>query len=164
MSSGIIKGIGPKTAAKIVDKFGEDSLDIIKNNPEKLSSIKGITFQKALDISSSLQVTDPIERVLLTLFKYGISNKNALKLYEHYGEEILGIIEDNPYSIIKDINNISFKDIDRLALRSGFNNNSKERIESAIVYILQQYLYAGSTYLPVEVLQVKLNKFLNLKH
>lgn len=154
LSSGIIKGIGPKTAAVIVDKYGKDSLNIIENTPEKLLEINGIGKKKLDEIVSSYFEHKEIAEVILYFTKLGVERSAAMKLYKRYGNETIPIITEDPYRMIRDVDGIDFKHADRIALKLSENGseNDEERIKSGIIYVLSRSVQDGNTYLPKEKL------------
>ena len=146
LSSGLIKGIGPVTAKRIVDKFGKDSLDIIQYNPEKLSEINGIGDAKAELIAESFIDQRGIKNVMMFLQDHGISVTYAMKIYKAYGNDAINIILENPYRLLDDIHRIGFKRVDEIASTLGVENKSPYRVSSGIKYILSKFISNGSTY------------------
>ena len=152
LSSGIIKGIGPVLAKRIVDKFGDDTFGIMGREPERLAEIKGISAMKALDIYKSFEEKAGIRRAMMFLQQYGISNRLAVKIYERYHEGLYAIISENPYRITEDISGAGFKTADEIALRVGIERHSVHRVEAGILYVLSLGAGEGSTCLPVGIL------------
>lgn len=162
LSSGIIKGVGPATAKRIVSKFGEDSINIIRNLPEKLTEVKGINMEKAVSISVALNEQWDLWQVAAFVGHYGIGNKNALKLYKAFGMDTLNTIKSNPFVILEICNGVDFKTIDRMAIDVGYELNSDARAAAGIKYALAQASGEGHTYLPKDVLVEYLITFLNI--
>jgi len=152
LASGVIKGIREATAKKIVDRFGEDSLDIIRFSPEKLSMIKGISKKKAIEIGQAFAEISGLTEVAMFLQGYGISPSYSAKIYKKYGEGAIEKIKNNPYELLEEVPGIGFKVIDRMAMSLGIDPASKYRISSGIKYILSQAAVNGHTYLPDEEL------------
>ena len=152
LASGVIKGIGEVTAGRIVSRFGEDSLRIIEEEPERLAEIKGISLSKAQKIALSYSENKESRDVLIFLAGYGISTTLAMKIYKEYGAKTFKVIKENPYRISEDIEGIGFKKADELAVRSGISLYSEERVRAAIVYILNSVNQNGHMYYPKDIL------------
>jgi exodeoxyribonuclease V alpha subunit len=153
LASGVIKGIGPVTAKKIVEKFGEDSLNIIQYNPERLAEIKGIGIARAREIGAIFEEQRELTNVVLFLQKYGISPSYAARIYKVFGKSSIEIIKSNPYRLSDEVFGIGFKTADRIAMSLGIDPSSRYRICSGIKYILSKAAAAGHTYLPWDVLR-----------
>ena len=136
LGSGTIKGLGPATAKKIVDKFGEDTLNIFKFEPAKLSSIKGISESKAIDIGEEFNTNWELYQIVGFLERFGISINNANKVYKALGKEAITEIEKNPYILLDIVYGVDFKAIDKMALDLGMEHSNISRIQSAIKYAL----------------------------
>lgn len=163
LSSGLIQGIGPVTAQKLVEKFGEDTLDIIEYNPEKLIEVEGIGEKKAAVISEAFREQRELRNVMIFLQTYGISTGNAIKIYKKYGQETIGIIKENPYRLTVDVIGIGFKTADRIAQSLGIDRNSRYRIKAGIKYLLNEYCAnSGHTYLPADMLVEKCCELLDI--
>ena len=129
LSSGIIRGVGPATAKRITDRFGEKSLEIIADYPARLSEISGISEKKALEIGKSYSAAALRVDVVMFLQRYGISSKFAVKIYQRFGVNTVEIIKLNPYTLAENIRGIGFKRVDEIAAGMGIENNDKRRIE-----------------------------------
>jgi exodeoxyribonuclease V alpha subunit len=147
LASGLIRGIGPATAFRIVEKFGEDALDIIQYNPEKLTEVAGIGSSKAAIIAESFIDQRVVKNVMLFLQKYGVSVVYGMKIYKLYGQEAIRIISENPYCLADDIDGIGFKKADEIAQKMGVVPASPYRLTSGIQYVLHQYVNGGHTYI-----------------
>ncbi len=146
LSSGAIKGIGAKTAIKIVEKYGEDSFDVIENHPDWLVEIKGISRKKAYEISMDFKEKSGV-REILTFCNGNISSNVAVKIHKRWGRNALGIIKENPYSLCTSSVGISFNHADEIAKSLGFSDECKDRIVAAIKYVLEIYASRdGHTY------------------
>lgn len=153
LSSGVVRGIGRATAEKIVDRFGEESLRVIVDTPERLAEIKGITIEKAMKISENYMAIYDKEQLILFLQKYGISASYAVKVYDLLGKNAVEMIKENPYVLCERIRGISFKTADMVASKAGGAPNSVFRIKSGIKYILTYYAASeGHTYLKRDTL------------
>ena len=136
LSNGTIKGVGPATAKKIVDTFKDETIHILKYEPEKLSQIKGINNEKALAISESFIENWEIWQIVGYLEKFGIGIQNAKNVYKKLGTNAIEQIEANPYILIDIANNVDFKKIDKMAIDIGLPYNNDKRIKSGIKYAL----------------------------
>lgn len=152
LSSGIIKGIGEKTAQRIVEAFGSETLDIISNNPMELSTIRGISYKKALAIQESYLLQMGMRNIIMFLQQYNITPSIAIKIYKTYGERAISVLKENPYLLCDEVYSIGFKTADRIALSMGISVNYKERICAGAIYILNQHALMGHTYIPEEKL------------
>jgi len=148
LSSGVIKGIGARTAKMIVAKFGEDTFDIIENEPEKLTQLKGISLKKALAFAESFHAQSDQRRVMLFLQEYGISSTFAMKIYKRYKEETIELIKTNPYRLADDIDGIGFKTADAIAHKLGISRDARERISAGVRYCLWEAASEGHTCIP----------------
>ncbi len=145
LGGGSIKWVGPKTAQKIIKTFGEDTIFTIEREPEKLTNIKGITLDKAHDISESFIQNKELWRIVDFLEEIGIDASYAAKVYELYGINAIEEIKKDPYRLIDVVSGISFKVIDEAALRLGINEDDEQRIIYGIKYGLLLSTYNGHT-------------------
>ena len=152
LGSGLIKGVGPTLAKRIVNEFGTESFDVIERQPERLARIKGITLKKARDIGIIMQEKRGYRNALMFLQKYGISNNLAIKIYSLYGDSVYRIIEENPYKLAEDISGVGFKTADDIAAKIGVLPDSDYRIKSGILYMLSLATGQGHMYLPKDML------------
>ena len=152
LSSGAIKGIGQVTAQRIIDKFGEDTLRIIDEEPERLAEIKGISRKKAQEIAAQQEEKKDLRKALMFLGGFGISNAMAVKIYNQYQNAVYDIIRENPYQLADDILGIGFRKADEIAFQAGIAADSDFRIRSCILYELVQAASDGHVYLPDKVL------------
>lgn len=162
LASGVIKGIGKKTAAAIVSKFGADTLRIIEEEPERLLEISGIREKKAAAIAEAYGSHRAFARVTMHLQQYGIDAGYALKLYQIYGEGTIQAIEENPYRMVEDIFGIGFKKADMIAEKMGISSDDEFRIRSGIKFVLTHFAGEGNTFLPQEMLCEKTGELLEL--
>lgn len=161
LSSGTIKGVGRKTAAAIVAKFGEDTFDIIENHPERLKEISGIGDKVALRISEAFALHREFARVSMTLQQYGITASQTLKLYEAYGADTVETVLENPYRLADDIFGIGFKKADAIAAKIGIAPDDAFRIRGGIRFTLSWFAGEGNTYLPEAELSEKAGSLLD---
>ena len=148
LSSGVIKGIGARTAKMIVAKFGEDTFDIIENDPAKLAQLKGISLKKALSFAESFHAQADQRRVILFLQNYGISASFAMRIYKKYKEETIELVKINPYRLADDIDGIGFKTADAIAHKLGISRDAPERISAGVRYCLWEAAGEGHTCIP----------------
>ncbi len=152
LSSGAIKGIGKKTANKIVNKFGLDTLRVIESDPAVLATISGISKNKAMQISEQYHQQYELREVMIFLQGYGISSTYAVKIFEKYKENTIATIKSNPYRLASDIFGIGFKRADEIAREIGIESNDSNRIMAGMFFVLNQASNNGNTYLPQEIL------------
>lgn len=136
LANGTIKGVGPATSKKIVDTFKDETIHVLKFEPNKLTQIKGINSEKALSISQAFIENWEIWQIVGYLEKYGIGLQNAKNVYKHLGINAIDEIEANPYVLIDVANNVDFKKIDKMALNIGLPYNNDKRVKSGIKYAL----------------------------
>lgn len=153
LASGVIKGIGPATARKIVEKFEENTLEIIGSHPEKLSEIKGISYDKAIKIGQAFNEQKGLRSVVMFFQEYGIGPVYSAKIYKAFGDKTIDEIKANPYKLSDEIFGIGFRKADRIAQNMGIDPASKYRIRSGIRYVLSQAAVNGHSYLPEERLK-----------
>lgn len=152
LSSGIITGIGPVTAKKIVDKFGEKTLEILDEDINRLSEIEGIGQKKIKIIQESYSSQKEIRNIMVFFHTYGITSNQCIKIYKKYGSESIKVVKENPYILIEDIAGIGFKSADKIARSLGIEDDSPFRIQSGINYIINEFCAKGNTYMPIEKL------------
>ena len=136
LANGTIKGVGPATAKKIVDTFGEETLHVLKFEPEKLSNIKGINKEKAISISETFLENWELWQIVGYLEKFGIGVQNAKNVYKKLGSNAIDEIEKNPYILIDVANNVDFKKIDKIAIENGTSLDYAERIKCGVKYAI----------------------------
>ena len=152
LGSGMIKGIGEALAMRIVKRFGEDTIRVIEEEPEKLAEVKGISMRSALMIGSQVAEKKDQRDAMMFLQQYGISPKLATKIYNTYGDSIYTTIKENPYRLADDITGVGFKTADEIAGKVGIRADSEFRIRSGIIYTLTVAEGNGHTCLPMEAL------------
>ena len=162
LGSGAIKGIGAAMASRIVKKFGDDTMRIIEEEPERLAEIKGISARKAMDIAASVNAKRDMQDAVMFLQKYGISINLAGKIYNRYGNEMYDIVRDNPYRLAEDIEGLGFRTCDEIARNAGIAEDSAFRIESGIQYALGMAEGGGHCYLPLPELWSSVESLLNI--
>ena len=143
LANGSIKGIGEVTAKKIIKKFGEDTINVFKFEPEKLAQIKGISEAKAKEMSECFLENWEVWQIVGFLERFGIGAENAKKIYDLLGINAIEQIEANPYILIDMARGVDFKQIDQMALKLGINYDNQKRVESGIKYALIKATYNG---------------------
>lgn len=158
LGSGAVKGLGIVLADRIVDKFGEETLRIIEEEPERLAEIRGITIRKAMDICEQIEEKKDMRDVMIFLQGYGISPTFSTKIFNLYGNKVYDIIKNNPYQLADDVTGIGFKTADEIARRAGVEVNAAIRIKSGMCYALTESSMSGHTYLPkAKLVEVTIN-------
>ncbi len=148
LSSGVIKGVGPATANRIVEKFGADSLEIIQNAPEQLSLLKGISTEKAFAISEEYKKQYGIREIMLLLSPYDVSLEKCISIFKNLGSQAGEIIKDNPYVLCNADIGLSFEKVEIIASDFGISSDNELRLSAGIEYILRRNLANGHTCLP----------------
>ena len=138
-----IKGVGPATAKRIVDMFGEDTLNVFKFEPQKLAQVKGISKDKAIEIANTFIENWEVWQLVGFLDKFGIGPQSAEKIYKELGINAIDTIEANPYVLIDLVNKVNFEQIDKMALGLGIEYNNEKRIRSGIKHALYLTTYNG---------------------
>lgn len=152
LASGAIKGVGPVTAARIVEVFGTDTLEILGSCPERLAQVRGISAKKAAAIGESYSQLSSLRELMLFLEAHGVSSGYAARLQAAYGDTAITRIKENPYSLATDITGIGFKTADRIAMAMGMEHDCEERLRAGIAYALTQAAGVGHTCVPEELL------------
>lgn len=143
LANGNIKGIGPATATKIIKKFGEETIHVLKFEPEKLAQIKGISKDKAVEISESFVENWEVWQIVGFLERFGIGAENAKKVYDMLGVNAIAEIEADPYILIDISRGVDFKQIDQMAIKLGIERENQKRVKSGIKYALIKITYNG---------------------
>ena len=143
LANGNIKGVGPATASKIIQLFGEETIHILKYEPIKLAQIRGISKEKALEISESFVENWEVWQIVGFLERFGIGAENAKKVYDLLGVNAISEIEANPYILIDISRGVDFKQIDNMAIKLGIERENQKRIKSGIKYALIRITYNG---------------------
>ncbi|HQA56811.1 MAG TPA: ATP-dependent RecD-like DNA helicase [Acetivibrio sp.] len=143
LGSGLIKGIGPVNAKRIVKVFGEDTIRVIEDEPERLIEVDGIGPKRIEMIRKAWQDQKEIKNVMLFLQSHGVSTAYAVKIFKTYGSDSIEIVKDNPYRLADDIWGIGFKTADRIAQAMGYDRESYQRIRSGIIYVLNEFANDG---------------------
>ncbi|NJD01561.1 MAG: ATP-dependent RecD-like DNA helicase [Ruminiclostridium sp.] len=153
LASGVIKGVGPATAARIVKTFGKDTLDIMNFRPQMLAEVKGISLDKAVRIGQAFDEQRGLRNIVLFLQEFGISPACCMKIHKAFGDRAVNEIKQNPYKLSDDIFGIGFKTADRIAMSMGIDPASGFRICSGIKHVLSEAAGNGHTYFPEDKLK-----------
>lgn len=162
LASGAIKGIGKKTAALIVRKFGLETLKIMEDAPDRLSEIEGIGPKKADTIGEAFKEKRAVAEVSMFLQQFGISANYAIRLYREYGTAAIDIVSQNPYQLVSDIYGIGFKKADAIAEKIGLAKDDEYRIQSGVKFTLNYYVNEGHTYVPKKLLCEKAGQLMEI--
>ncbi|ADG81416.1 helicase, RecD/TraA family [Thermincola potens JR] len=163
LGSGLIKGIGPVYARRIVNHFREDTLRVIEEQADRLLEVEGIGQKRVEMIKKAWQEQKEIKNVMLFLQSHGVSASYAVKIYKTYGNESINIVKTNPYRLADDIWGIGFKTADKIARQLGFDKNSYERCRSGIIYVLNELANEGHCFAVREQLVSETVKILELE-
>ncbi len=163
LSSGVIKGIGPATAALIVSRFGDDSLKILRDHPEKLSELRGISAKKAEELSASFRRQTGMRTLMEFLGSAGIGPIYALRLYRYYGDEALDVVQDNPYILSSVQIGASFGEADALALAQGMEGDAPQRVAAALLFELRHNSDNGHCFIPVDKLKAAVMQLIGIE-
>jgi exodeoxyribonuclease V alpha subunit len=152
LGSGLIKGIGPAMAKRIVAEFGEHTLEVIEDEPNELLKVSGIGQKRVDRIRMAWDEQQAIRQVMLFLQGHGVSSTYAVKIYKAYGDEAVRVVEADPYRLAKDIWGIGFKTADKIAQNLGFAPESEPRLRAGLLYTLSEATDDGHLFLPEPVL------------
>lgn len=162
LGSGLIKGVGPKTAERIVAAFGEETLTTIEQQPERLMQISGIGREKALSIHQQWQQQQAIQQVMIFLQSHGITTGLAVKIFKQYGDNAMTVLERDPYQLARDIWGVGFKTADSVAQQMGLPDDAPARLEAGLVHVLDTLTNDGHVYSPQAALFEQATNLLNI--
>ena len=162
LGSGAVKGIGAALAARIVRRFGSETIEIMEREPERLAEIKGISMRKAREIAEQMEEKRDLRQAMIFLQEYGISVNLSVRIYQKYGQEIYRIIKENPYRLADDIAGVGFRTADEIARRVGIREDSDFRIRSGVLYVLLSASGEGHTCLPEKQLLFRAKELLGV--
>lgn len=162
LGSGLIKGIGPRLADRIVACFGKNTLEIIENQPKKLRNVPDIGPKRAAMIAAAWEEQKQVKGIMLFLHSHGISTNLGIKIYKQYGDRSLAILQEDPYRLAQDIYGVGFKTADKIAQDLGLPFDHPARIEAGLVYTLNQASDDGHVYLPAIDLTEKASQLLGV--
>jgi exodeoxyribonuclease V alpha subunit len=152
LGSGMVKGIGPKLAGRIVARFREATFEVIENHPERLLEVSGIGQDRTAKIVTAWEEQKQVKEIMLFLHSHGVSTNLAVKIYKTYGESALQTVQANPYQLERDIYGVGFKTADRIAQALGLSAEHPSRVEAGIVFALNELIEDGHVFAPRDML------------
>jgi exodeoxyribonuclease V alpha subunit len=162
LGSGLIKGIGPKLAKRIVSHFGNETLDIIEKHPERLMEAPDIGPKRTRQITAAWEEQKQVKEIMLFLHSHGVSTNLAIKIFKTYGEQSLGVVRSDPYRLERDIYGVGFKTADRIAQDLGLPSDHPSRIEAGVIFVLNEMSNDGHVYAPQESLVERASELLEV--
>ncbi len=163
LGSGMIRGIGPVMAERIVRKFGAKTLDVIESNPERLREVLGIGARRVQQVAAAWEEQKAIKEVMILLQSHGVTTRLAVKIFKQYGDAAVDVLESEPYRLARDIWGIGFKTADKIARDMGLPADAPSRIEAGVVYTLNKQADEGHVYVPQAELATKAAELLEVK-
>jgi len=148
LGSGLVKGIGPRLAERIVACFGSQTLDVIEKHPERLKEVPDIGQKRSQQIAAAWEEQKQVKEIMLFLHGHGVSTNLAIKIFKQYGQQALPVVQNDPYRLARDIFGVGFKTADKIARTLGLPSNHPSRIEAGVIYSLQEMNDAGHVYVP----------------
>jgi exodeoxyribonuclease V alpha subunit len=162
LGSGFVKGIGPHFATKLVETFGENVFQVIKNEPERLTEIRGIGKTRRERITNSWHEQRVVREIMVFLHGHGVGTARAVRIYKTYGDDAIGIVKSNPYRLAHDIRGIGFKTADEMASRLGIEKSSPLRARAGVGYVLFELTSEGHCTFPEDQLNQKTSELLGI--
>ena len=162
LSSRALKGVGPRTAERIVEAFGRKSLDVLEQEPERLTELPGISRKKALEIGEAFRQQIGIRRLMEFLTAHGLPAELSMRLYRLYGPEAENALRENPYLLADPVFGADFTAVDQFALELGLEGDDPRRVESGVLFELTHNLNNGHTFLPKDKLRAATAQLLDL--
>ena len=163
LGSGAIRGVGKALAARIVRKFGDDTLRILEEEPERLAEVKGISESKAREIGEQMVEKSQMQNAMIFLSQYGISLSLGIKIYNQYQDSLYRVLKENPYKLADDIQGVGFRIADEIAEKIGIRVDSEYRVKSGLCYVLGQAAAQGHLYLPKQELLFRTGELLGIE-
>ena len=163
LAGGAVKGIGPATAALIVDRFGDKTLDVLESSPEKLAELKGISLSKAKQMSKDFRHQAGVRRIMEFVCSFGLRPILAMRMYKFYGDDALELLRENPYILATNHIGGRFSEADALALEMGLDGSSRNRINAACLFELKHNLNNGHCFIPREKLAAVTAELINVE-
>src|SRR4029079_13297373 len=148
LGSGLIKGIGPEFASRIVDRFGIETLEILDSDPGRISEVPGIGPSRARAIRTAWSAQREVRKVMVFLQGYGVSPAFAARIYKRYGERAIALVRENPYRLAFDVWGIGFISADKLAAALGLGKESEVRVEAGVRHVIQDSATNGDVFVP----------------
>ncbi len=162
LGSGLIKGIGPRLAERIVKAFGARTLEVIERNPERLREVQDIGPKRSGQIAKAWEEQKHVKEIMLFLHSHGVSTNLAIKIYKQYGDGALGVVKTDPYRLARDIYGVGFKTADKIAQALGLPTDHPSRVEAGVIYALNEMSDDGHVYSPREVLAERATELLGV--
>ena len=162
LASGLIKGIGPVMARKIVEKFGEETINVLDQNPSRLSEVEGIGPKKIAGLKKSLEDQKRVKEIMIAFQEFEISPAYAMRIYKQYGAQSIRLLKENPYRLAEEVNGIGFIKADSIAEKTGIPKDSPFRAEAGILYLLERFSEEGHVYYPYAALLAEAEKNLSI--
>jgi exodeoxyribonuclease V alpha subunit len=162
LGSGLIKGIGPSMAEKIVYAFGQQTFEVLDGDPDRLLEIDGLGPKKILQIKKSWAEQRGIRDVMVFLQSYGIGTGYAVRVYKQYGAMTLQVLQENPYRLATDMYGIGFVTADKIAASLGFASDSPLRIKAGVLHVMNQFVSEGNVYVPIMELSARVSELLSV--
>ncbi len=162
LASGMVKGVGEHFAKVLVANFGSDVFEVIENEPERLSSLRGIGPKRQERIVSGWAEQKKVREIMVFLHSHGVGTSRAVRIYRTYGDYAIAMVSENPYRLARDIRGIGFRTADELAQRLGIPRDSMMRAQAGVSYVLTQFAAAGNCATPVEVALLEAEKILEI--
>lgn len=163
LAGGAVKGIGPATAALIVDRFGDKTLDVLESSPEKLAELRGISLSKAKQMSKDFRHQAGVRRIMEFVCSFGLRPILAMRMYKFYGDDALELLRENPYILATNHIGGRFSEADALALEMGLDGSSRNRINAACLFELKHNLNNGHCFIPREKLAAVTAELINVE-
>jgi len=163
LASGLIKGIGPKFAERLVNKFKEKTLEVIENEPRRLFEVNGVGQKRVEIITKAWEEQKEISEIMIFLHSHDVSTAFAVKIYKTYGNDSIAIIQENPYKLIEDIWGVGFKTADTLALKLGIDPLSEKRAKAGVLHAIGQVVDNGHLYGEIDGLKKSVSKLFEWK-
>lgn len=163
LGSGLIKGIGPQLAKRIVKKFKNDTLQVIEQDPKRLQEVPGIGQGRSEKIIEAWEEQKSVKEIMLFLHEHNVSTNLAVKIYKEYGEQSIEVVKDNPYQLEQDIYGIGFKTADKIAQNLGLPHNHPARIEAGVVFAINEMVNEGHVYTPLNQLSERAELLLEVE-
>ena len=163
LAGGAVKGIGPATAALIVDRFGDKTLDVLESSPEKLAELRGISLSKAKQMSKDFRHQAGVRRIMELVCSFGLRPILAMRMYKFYGDDALELLRENPYILATNHIGGRFSEADALALEMGLDGSSRNRINAACLFELKHNLNNGHCFIPREKLAAVTAELINVE-
>jgi len=162
LGSGMIRGVGKVMAERIVNKFGEETLEVIDEEPERLRKVLGIGAKRVKSITKAWEEQRAIKDVMIFLQSHGVSTALAIKIYKKYGDDALQVVQQTPYRLVQDVYGIGFKTADKIAQALGLAHDDPGRIEAGIAYTLNRMAEEGHVYVPQQELEPEASEILGV--